>query len=57
MPRLAQAGWTPAGCYLSGILVEPAWRGRGIATSLTRGRLLGRQLDPDDYTFKCLVPE
>jgi predicted N-acetyltransferase YhbS len=21
---------TPAGCYLSGVPVEPAWRGRGI---------------------------
>jgi aminoglycoside 6'-N-acetyltransferase I len=30
---------TPAGCYLSGVLVEPAWRGRGIATALTRARL------------------
>lgn len=56
MPRLAQAGWTPAGCYLSGILVEPAWRGRGIATPLTPGPLAGTPT-PDDYTFKCLVPE
>jgi aminoglycoside 6'-N-acetyltransferase I len=30
---------TPAGCYLSGVLVDPAWRGRGIATTLTRARL------------------
>jgi ribosomal protein S18 acetylase RimI-like enzyme len=30
---------TPAGCYLSGVLVEPAWRRRGIATALTRARL------------------
>jgi ribosomal protein S18 acetylase RimI-like enzyme len=30
---------TPAGYYLSGLLVEPAWRGRGIATALTRARL------------------
>jgi GNAT superfamily N-acetyltransferase len=30
---------TPAGCYLSGILVDPAWRRRGIATALTRARL------------------
>ena len=30
---------TPAGCYLSGVLVDPAWRGRGIATELTRARL------------------
>jgi ribosomal protein S18 acetylase RimI-like enzyme len=30
---------TPAGYYLSGVLVEPAWRGRGIATELTRARL------------------
>jgi aminoglycoside 6'-N-acetyltransferase I len=30
---------TPAGCYLSGVLVEPAWRHRGIATALTRARL------------------
>jgi aminoglycoside 6'-N-acetyltransferase I len=30
---------TPAGWYLSGVLVEPAWRGRGIATALTRARL------------------
>jgi ribosomal protein S18 acetylase RimI-like enzyme len=30
---------TPAGCYLSGVLVDPAWRRRGIATELTRARL------------------
>jgi aminoglycoside 6'-N-acetyltransferase I len=30
---------TPPGYYLSGVLVEPAWRGRGIATALTRARL------------------
>jgi ribosomal protein S18 acetylase RimI-like enzyme len=30
---------TPDGWYLSGVLVEPAWRGRGIATALTRARL------------------
>ena len=30
---------TPAGCYLSGVLVDPAWRGRGISTALTRARL------------------
>jgi aminoglycoside 6'-N-acetyltransferase I len=30
---------TQTGCYLSGVLVEPAWRGRGIATALTRARL------------------
>jgi ribosomal protein S18 acetylase RimI-like enzyme len=31
---------TPAGFYLSGVLVDPAWRGQGIATELTRARLL-----------------
>lgn len=30
---------TPAGCYLGGVLVDPAWRGRGVATALTRARL------------------
>jgi ribosomal protein S18 acetylase RimI-like enzyme len=30
---------TPAGCYLSGVLVDPVWRGRGIAMALTRARL------------------
>jgi len=30
---------TPAGCYLGGVLVDPAWRGHGIATALTRTRL------------------
>jgi ribosomal protein S18 acetylase RimI-like enzyme len=30
---------TPAGCYLGGVLVDPGWRGRGIATALTRARL------------------
>lgn len=30
---------TPAGCYLSGVLVAPVWRRRGIATELTRARL------------------
>ena len=33
------ASGTPAGCYLSGILVDPAWRRWGIATALTRARL------------------
>lgn len=30
---------TPAGYYLGGVLVDPAWRGRGIAPALTRARL------------------
>lgn len=30
---------TPAGYYLGGVLVDPAWRGRGLATALTRARL------------------
>jgi ribosomal protein S18 acetylase RimI-like enzyme len=30
---------TPAGCYLSGVLPDPAWRRRGIASELTRARL------------------
>lgn len=30
---------TPAGYYLSGVLVGPAWRGQGIATALTSARL------------------
>ena len=30
---------TPAVCYLSGVLVDPVWRGRGIAMGLTRARL------------------
>ena len=30
---------TPADYYLNGVLVDPAWRGRGIATALTRARL------------------
>jgi ribosomal protein S18 acetylase RimI-like enzyme len=30
---------TPAGYYLSGVLVDPAWRRRGIGTALTRARL------------------
>lgn len=30
---------TPPGYYLSGVLVEPVWRRRGIATGLTRARL------------------
>lgn len=30
---------TPRGYYLSGVLVDPPWRCRGIATALTRARL------------------
>jgi aminoglycoside 6'-N-acetyltransferase I len=30
---------TPAGYYLSGVLVDPAWRRQGIGTALTRARL------------------
>ena len=30
---------TPAGYYLSGVLVDPAWRRRGIGMALTRARL------------------
>lgn len=30
---------TPAGCYLGGVLVDPVWRRRGIASELTRARL------------------
>ncbi len=30
---------TPAGYYLGGVLVAPAWRRRGIARALTRARL------------------
>ena len=30
---------TPAGYYLSGVLVDPAWRRHGIALALTRARL------------------
>jgi aminoglycoside 6'-N-acetyltransferase I len=30
---------TPAGYYLGGVLVDPVWRGRGVATALTQARL------------------
>ena len=39
LPEGAAGPGTPAGCYLSGVLVDPVWRGRGIATALTRARL------------------
>jgi ribosomal protein S18 acetylase RimI-like enzyme len=32
-------GTAPAGWYLTGVLVDPAWRRRGVATVLTRARL------------------
>jgi ribosomal protein S18 acetylase RimI-like enzyme len=41
---------TPGGCYLSGVLVDPAWRRRGIATALTRARLRWA-LDHTDKVF------
>lgn len=37
--RMKVAPGTPAGYYLSGVLVDPAWRRRGIATELTQARL------------------
>ena len=30
---------TPAGYHLGGVRADPAWRGRGLATALTRARL------------------
>jgi predicted N-acetyltransferase YhbS len=32
---------TPAGCYLSSVLVDPAWRRRVIATELKRAACAG----------------
>jgi ribosomal protein S18 acetylase RimI-like enzyme len=33
------AAGTPAGYYLGGVLVDPAWRRQGVATALTQARL------------------
>lgn len=38
-PDGAPANAVPAGHYLSGVVVDPAWRRRGIAAALTRARL------------------
>jgi ribosomal protein S18 acetylase RimI-like enzyme len=39
LPAQEAGPGTPAGYYLGGVLVDPAWRGQGIATALTRARL------------------
>lgn len=39
MDPVAQGGDAPTGWYLTGLLVDPAARRRGLATQLTRERL------------------
>lgn len=46
---------TPAGYYLSGVLVNPAWRGRGIATALTRARRICAIRQNAASLYQCIT--
>jgi GNAT superfamily N-acetyltransferase len=54
-PRDAPASIAPAGYYLSGLLVAPAYRRRGIGEQLTRARMAWAATRHGDLVFRQRV--